>query len=349
MRDLLRKVSRSFYLTLRILPQSINPQLSLAYLLARASDTIADTELIEARRRIEALLQLRKSIQEASEGQKPTLPDLGDLSEAQKISAGKGNPAERALLENLENLLSMLREFSADDRFRIRTVLDTITRGQEMDLLRFQDAASDRVVALETDADLDAYTYSVAGCVGEFWTHMCRAHVFPHADLEDSILLANSILFGKGLQLVNILRDLPRDLRQGRCYIPQSRLSGCNFRPRDLLDPANMDRFRPLYEEYIRQTENHLTAGWRYTTMLPVRCMRIRLACSWPILIGVKTLQELRSKNALDHRFHIRISQRDTWLLILRTLLFYAAPGIWNGLFDAARRSGQPAGKSTVS
>jgi len=349
MRDLLRKVSRSFYLTLRILPQSINPQLSLAYLLARASDTIADTELIEARRRVEALLQFRKSIQEASEGKKPTLQELGDLSAAQKTSAGEANPAERVLLENLENILILLREFSADDRLRIRTVLDTITHGQEMDLLRFQDASADRIVALGTDADLDAYTYSVAGCVGEFWTRMCRAHVFPQAYLEDSILLANGIRFGKGLQLVNILRDLPRDLRQGRCYVPQNRLAECGLQPRDLLDPANMDRFRPLYEEYLQQTENHLTAGWQYTTMLPVRCIRIRLACSWPILIGVRTLQELRSKNVLDDRFPIRISQGDTWLLILRTLLFCATPGIWNGLFDAVRKSGQSAGKSAVS
>ena len=64
MQDLLKQVSRSFYLTLRVLPHSINRQLSIAYLLARAADTVADTLLVEVGRRREALLQIRKSIQE---------------------------------------------------------------------------------------------------------------------------------------------------------------------------------------------------------------------------------------------------------------------------------------------
>jgi farnesyl-diphosphate farnesyltransferase len=338
MRDLLRQVSRSFYLTLRVLPKSINPQLSLAYLLARASDTVADTELIEARRRLQALLQIRKSIQEVCEGRVPELPNLGDLRAAQRKAADGGNPAEHALLENLGNILNALRDFSADDRRRIRDVLDTITRGQELDLQRFQAATADRIVALDTHADLDAYTHSVAGCVGEFWTLMCRAHVFPGTALDDSVLLANGIRFGKGLQLVNILRDLPRDLRQGRCYIPQDQLLKHGLQPRDLLDASRMAQFRPLYEGYLRQTEDHLAAGWQYTTMLPVRCIRIRLACSWPILIGVRTVAELRRGNVLDDRRHIQIRQSDTWRLLLRTLVFYPTPRIWNGLFDFVRK-----------
>ena len=44
---LLRDVSRSFYLTLRVLPNAVRPQISVAYLLARASDTIADTDAVQ--------------------------------------------------------------------------------------------------------------------------------------------------------------------------------------------------------------------------------------------------------------------------------------------------------------
>ena len=40
---LLKSVSRSFYLTIRILPARLQAPIGLAYLLARASDTIADT------------------------------------------------------------------------------------------------------------------------------------------------------------------------------------------------------------------------------------------------------------------------------------------------------------------
>jgi farnesyl-diphosphate farnesyltransferase len=334
MQDLLKQVARSFYLTLRVLPHSINAQLSIAYLLARAADTVADTQLVEARRRREALLQIRKSIQEVCDGRKPSLPDFGELSEAQKAIANEGMPAERTLLKNLGNIFDTLRDFSADDRLRIRNVLDTITHGQEMDLIRFDDAAADRIVALANDEELDEYTYHVAGCVGEFWTYMCRAHVFPESPLNDEILLADGIRFGKGLQLVNILRDLPEDLRQGRCYIPKDQLSKHGLQPQDLLDATQIDRFRPLYNGYLKKAEDHLASGWKYTTSLPFRQIRVRLACAWPLLIGMNTLEELHRGNILDGRYHIRIPHTSTQWMILRSVMLYPIPTAWNRLFD---------------
>src|SRR6266478_1557662 len=121
----------------------------------------------------------------------------------------------------------------------MRLVLDTITGGQELDLRRFATAAETRIVALETDEQLDDYTYRVAGCVGEFWTRMCRTHLFPRALLDDALMLAQAIRFGKGLQLVNVLRDLPSDLRLGRCYLPRTNLTTVGLGPGDLLDEAN--------------------------------------------------------------------------------------------------------------
>ena len=44
--EILRSVSRSFYLTLAVLPANVREQVGLAYLLARAADTLADTDLI---------------------------------------------------------------------------------------------------------------------------------------------------------------------------------------------------------------------------------------------------------------------------------------------------------------
>ena len=336
--DLLKQVSRSFYMTLAVLPRSMKHPVGLAYLLARAADTIADTTIVGIPRRHQALLQLRDCVGEACQGRPATLPELGDLAKARETTVGEGTPAERALLESISELLDGLRKLDREDGLRIGKLLDTITHGQETDLLLFNGFPG-QVSALGTEEDLERYTYEVAGCVGEFWTHMCRAHVFPRAAVDDSVLFANGIRFGKGLQLVNILRDLPRDLRQGRCYIPQDQLSKHGLQTGDLLDAARMDRFRPLYENYLRQTEDHLAAGWQYITMLPVRCMRIRLACSWPILIGMRTVKELRGSNVLDDRFQIRISQSDTWRLILRSILFYPIPRMWNGLFEFVRNS----------
>src|SRR4029453_269706 len=102
------------------------------------------------------------------------------------------------------------------DQLRIRKVIDINTSGQELDLKRFAGATANQIKALQSDEELDDYTYRVAGCVGEFWTEMCRAHSFPECPLDERVLLRNAVRFGKGLQLVNILRDFPSDLRQGR-------------------------------------------------------------------------------------------------------------------------------------
>jgi farnesyl-diphosphate farnesyltransferase len=333
MQELLKKVSRSFYLTLRVLPRSIRPQLSLAYLLARATDTVADTQLVVVERRREILLQLRSCIREACEDRMPSLPDFGELANAQASIAEEGTDAERDLLDNLGNVLDALKQFSEEDRLRIRDVLSTITQGQEKDLVRFGSASEGRIYALDTEGELDGYTYDVAGCVGEFWTRICRAHLFPNAVLDDAVLLTNAVRFGKGLQLVNILRDLPKDLQQGRCYIPVEQLSKHGLHPRDLLMADFMDRFRPLYQRYLKQAEDHLLAGWHYTEMLPFRCVRVRLACAWPILIGVRTIGLLRQGNILDNQHRIKLSRSDIRRLMLQSTICYPSRKAWNRLF----------------
>ncbi len=226
--DLLGEVSRSFHQTLRVLPASVRAQIGLAYLLARTTDTIADTALVPVTQRLLALEALRERIL----GRTRQPLDFGELAR------GQGSPAERVLLERCGEAVALLEQFDAADQGRIREVLETITSGQELDLRRFEGASMESIVALATDAELDDYTHRVAGCVGEFWTKMCRAHVFPSAKVDDRFLLVNGVRFGKGLQLVNILRDLPVDLRNGRCYLPGGRLAAAGLSPADLLEPG---------------------------------------------------------------------------------------------------------------
>jgi farnesyl-diphosphate farnesyltransferase len=192
-----------------------------------------------------------------------------------------------------------------------------------------------KIIALATAAELDDYTYRVAGCVGEFWTKMCRAHLFPNAPLDDARLLADGVRFGKGLQLVNILRDLPADLRKGRCYLPAEELAEAGLTPADLLEPANEARLRPLHDRYLDRAEAHLGAGWAYTNALPWRCVRVRLACAWPILIGVKTIQRLRAANRLDPRQRVKVARREVRQIIVRSVLRYPWPAAWQRMVAA--------------
>jgi farnesyl-diphosphate farnesyltransferase len=162
---------------------------------------------------------------------------------------------------------------------------------------------------------------------------MCRAHLFPNARLDDARLLVDGVRFGKGLQLVNILRDLPADLHKGRCYLLADKLAEAGLAPADLLQAANETKLRPLYNHYLDVAEAHLAAGWAYTNTIPRGQMRVRLACAWPILIGAKTIECLRTGKVLDPRHRIKVNRAEVRQIILRSVMFYAWPSRWNRLF----------------
>jgi farnesyl-diphosphate farnesyltransferase len=331
---LLKATSRSFYLTLRVLPAVVRSQIGLAYLLARTTDTIADTDIIPRKERLEALRRFRARI----------LGESGLPLDFGKLAAEQGAAAERLLLVKVEAALAALGTLSRSDQDRLREVLTVIISGQELDLERFAAASVGAVVviqALENAAELEDYTYRVAGCVGEFWTKMCRAHVFPKASLDEVQLLADGVRFGQGLQLVNILRDLPADLKNGRCYLPRVELKAIGLEPVDLLNPDNEARLRPLYNRWLDCAEGHLRAGWDYTNMLPRGGLRLRLACAWPVLIGLETVKRLRAGNILDPGCRVKISRRAVRRIILRSIFGLLFPGVWRGLAGGRGRTGK--------
>lgn len=310
---LLRMVSRSFYLSIRALPGQIRSQVSLAYVLARATDTVADAHSAPADLRYAVLLQMRDKIAAAAAG------DAVRPAEPVNLSYHL-TEIDQALLESFPDALAILRHFRLADRQRIGDVLAAITSGQEMDLSRFGKATVEHIAALDTEEELDAYTYRVAGCVGEFWTKMCRAHLFPKTKVNDASLLENGVRLGKGLQLVNILRDLPGDLRQGRCYMPREQLAEIGLCPESLLDPGRMEAFRPLYDYYLLQAEVYLAAGRVYVDGLPRSQIRVRFSCILPMLIGLETLVRLHSDNVLDNRHRIKVRRSEVRRLVFVSL-----------------------------
>jgi len=265
--------------------------------------------------------------------------NFGELAQKQ------GLPAERALLEKVEASLSALKTLSPEDLKLVREVLTTITSGQELDLHRFGGISSPEsrptgeIIALKTPAELDDYTYRVAGCVGEFWTKICRAHLFPKARLDETQLIADGIRFGKGLQLVNILRDLPADLKNGRCYLPSEKLAEARLFPGTLLSPANEAKFLPFYQDCLDKAEAHLAAGWNYTNTLPFGQVRMRLACAWPVLLGVRTIGKLRAANVFELQRRVKVSRGEVRGILLWSLATYPLPGVWRNQFPADRKA----------
>lgn len=314
---LLKGVSRSFYLTLRVLPVGMRDPIGLAYLLARAADTIADTSLIAPAQRLELLLALRAQINGAAD-------DGGALAQrlAVEVAQQQAQSDEKQLLESIGPALAVLAQLSDDDRAAVREIVTTLTTGMEFDLRTFPDEGSGELAALHEYDELDRYTYLVAGCVGEFWTKMTYAHMPGTLRGDPATLMQRGIRFGKALQMTNVLRDCAKDLRIGRCYLPQTMLAQFDLTPTDLLAPDASQRARPLMLALVRKTLEHYRAAADYTFALGPLSIRLRLACLWPILIGLETVLLLVcNAHWLDVDNVSKVPRGEVYRIIARSVL----------------------------
>jgi farnesyl-diphosphate farnesyltransferase len=315
--DVLKGVSRSFYLTIRVLPAGLRQPVAVAYLLARAADTIADTRALSPPQRLERLLAFRAQVQE------PTSQDaIAGIVTGIRQNGDGASQAETALLGALGQVFDLLEALPMGDREQVRRVVVTLTRGMELDLTNFPAEDSGSLSALRTPEELDCYTYLVAGCVGEFWTVVAMAHQPRISRWDAERMSALGVRFGKALQLTNVLRDIPRDLRNGRCYLPQDDLLRAGVSPNDLLDPSNAAHARGALTLWIRTALEHFDAAEEYLLATPRRCLRLRLAALWPILLGLATLDKLARNEAwLDPSRPMRVKRRWVYGMMARSLL----------------------------
>ncbi len=325
LRDVLKGVSRSFYLTIRALSPGMRQPVAVAYLLARAADTIADTRALPPQERLERLLAFRAEVQSPAPFDKPRMEAVCHIVSGVRREGDGASPAETALLGSMGGVFSLLEQTPECDRARIRSVVATLTRGMELDLTTFPSEDSGAVAALQTPEELDRYTYLVAGCVGGFWTSVAMAHETRLARWDEGRMSDLGERFGKALQLTNVLRDIPRDLRNGRCYLPEPELANAGLTPEDLLDSDNAALARPVLTSWIRVALEHFEAAEKYLLATPRRCLRMRLAELWPILLGLATLEKLARNDAwLDPERPSRVGRRWVYGMMARSLL--AAP-----------------------
>ena len=285
---LLQGVSRSFHLSIRLLPQALQAPIAVGYLLARATDTVADTSslpLSERQTLLDAMVQAIASPQPAS-------AEL--TAQANAFAKQQNDPHEQALMYALPQCLAWLHQLGAADQASVRWVLGHITRGQSLDMTRFDTGLH----ALQTEAELNDYTWLVAGCVGEFWTELCDRHLPDFARLPTPDMMTLGRAYGMGLQRLNIIRDAGTDLIAGRCYWPQDTLTAAGLSPQMLADcarnndPSSHSALPPLWTAWLDQTQAQLSDGLRYSCAL--NGWRLRLASALPALIGVRTVALLR-------------------------------------------------------
>ena len=281
--SLLKAVSRSFYLSMAWLPQEMRPGISLAYLLARATDSVADTSTAEPELRLEVLRSMGRAV--AGTSSREELAELfcrlrGPMADAQQKTA------ERTLLQRFEECLHMAEALPAPQLELIRRVLAVIVEGQCWDLTYFHERS-----AVESEEETLRYTYLVAGCVGEFWTDLGYATLGArYADpAQQELMRRAGVRFGKGLQLINILRDIREDEERGRCYL-------CG-------------------EERLWQNraERYLRDGLDYAGRLGA--FRLRFAVMLPALLGLSTLQLIRRRK---NQARVKVPRRKVYGLMLK-------------------------------
>ena len=204
---------------------------------------------------------------------------------------GADSDAERTLLARREEIEGWLA--ASPDRKDIEGVWTTIREGQRFDQDRFSIAGAPPL----SKEELDLYAYLVAGCVGKFWTELCAKKMPGFATRDIADMRALGIRFGKGLQLVNILRDREADSVRGRTYVQAERL-----------------------DEVLADARGHLQAARAYVRAL--RNYRLRVACALPLLLAGETLD-------LVERFpsapRVKVPRQRVWILLLRA---FAAGGI---------------------
>lgn len=282
-RELLKRVSRSFYLSMAWLPPAMRDAVALAYMLARATDSVADTSTAAVQDRADALRRMAGVIAGAGEEN----PEALCQTLADRLAPAQDKPAEAELLRRFPQLLQELAAAPEGQRELIRGVLATIIEGQLWDLTYFTPDCT----AVADDAMTDLYTHRVAGCVGEFWTRLGREALgdafCPAARVE--IMCRAAVRYGKGLQLVNILRDLQEDAARGRQYLAS--------------DPA----------VWADRAERYLADGIDYARRLGG--FRLRFASMLPALLGVKTLRLIRTRKGAER---VKIPRRAVYASMLR-------------------------------
>src|SRR5881296_168091 len=317
---ILRSVSRSFYLSVRFLPAQLREPIALAYLLARTTDTVADTSKISGSVRTETLKMLSDGIQ--GKASREVVVDL-----VASFVPQQENESERQLLESLPDCLAWLERMEQADRTDIRVALEKITYGQMLDLQRFDNPQEIR--ALGTAADLDEYTYLVAGCVGEFWTRLCFRHVRNFAGWSEDEMLALGKRYGMALQLINVLRDVSSDLHAGRCYFPEYELSAAHLAASQIL--SEPDRFQSIYRTWLEKAKTGLECGMQYSRA--IQNQRMRAATVLPALIGARTLALLDAAGLTALQRVVKVPRREVRAMIFLLAISFASCRVIDAMF----------------
>ncbi len=207
--DLLEKTSRTFALSIPVLPEPTRREVMIAYLLFRIADTFEDAAHWPPDARIAALADFNALLRSYSRDKAETLSRDWVRREVAR------HPGYQELMAEVPFVLDSFFALSpgAVDPIRIHVIRSA--DGMASIVSRTRDGH----LTLHSIPQLKDYCYIVAGIVGEMLTELFLLDRPGIASLA-TFLRERAATFGEALQLVNILKDSAVDAEEGRRYLP---------------------------------------------------------------------------------------------------------------------------------
>lgn len=260
----LEETSRTFAITIPLLPEPTRLEVTIAYLLFRVADTLEDATNWSGERKVSELDDFAHFIET------PNDVAASVLSARWSVEPPLDHAGYQALMADLPFVMRCVETLSPTSWAIIARHTVRTTRGMASFVARENEGR----LGLHDIADLKDYCYAVAGIVGEMLTELFLLGRQQLVAIAHE-LRADASAFGEGLQLVNILKDSDADLREGRRYLPLG------------TDPARVFEMARL----------GLDAASRYCARLEAAGVERGLIASTalPILLARATLERIRT------------------------------------------------------
>jgi farnesyl-diphosphate farnesyltransferase len=308
-RAILPGVSRTFALSIRLLPGKLNEAVLAAYLLCRIADTIEDDHSATVQRKSELLQIFRSALDDPAAA-------ITLAAAAKELVAGETTHVE--LVRGAPQVFAVYHALPEYSRLRVRHWVGEMIYGMEKFVRLYPQG-----IRIRTIDEYKDYCYYVAGTVGNLLTDLWHEHSPSIGMREYRALWRRCRAFGEALQTVNILKDIAWDAtHENAIYIPETSLEALGSSHATLLDPEYAVRNHAAVQELIELAWRDLDVSLAYLTMLPRRAVRIRAFCLLPLLFAYATLRELTStQSMLRPGGTVKISRAEVRALMATGLL----------------------------
>jgi farnesyl-diphosphate farnesyltransferase len=306
-RGILPGVSRTFALTIPVLPEALAVVMTNAYLLCRIADTIEDDPGLSHEQKSQFHARF-VAVVKGTQGADEFARDLG------RQLSDRVLPAEHDLVRNTAAVIRVTHACSADERAALNRCVAIMCRGMP----EFQRNKSLR--GLSSLDELAEYCYYVAGVVGEMCTELFVLHC-PELKPKRELMLRLAVSFGQGLQMTNILKDIWDDRQVGACWLPRSVFGRGTLDLERLEAWHTQPAFREGLDELVGVGHAHLRNALEYTCLIPKREAGIRRFCLWAIGLAVLTLRKIHRHPTFRSGSEVKVSRRTVKATVLTTNL----------------------------